>query len=109
MLRRGFSPEGTVTGAFCKHRTFLLLPKSGAKLRWAGSPDGPVMAESLAALAETYPLKQTRSGRSERLTQGPTPKTIPDLADGKLVTNLGIPHITLSGEELLGDQSRASQ
>src|SRR5271154_5780924 len=58
-------------------------------------------------------LKQTRSGRSVRLTQG-SPSAHPlgrnqVWPGGKLVTNLGIPHITLSSEELLGGQSRASQ
>ena len=56
MLRRDFSPEWTVVGAFYGHRSFLLLSKSAARLRWVGSPDGLVVAESLAALAETYPL-----------------------------------------------------
>jgi hypothetical protein len=71
MLRRDFSPEWTVVGAFCGHRSFLLLPKSAARLRWVGSPDGLAVAESLVAFSRNLPtLKQTtvRSGHSVRLT-----------------------------------------
>jgi hypothetical protein len=54
--QEGFLPRVGGRGSFLRASQLSSNPEICSKARVGREPDGPVVAESLAALAETYPL-----------------------------------------------------